>query len=273
MLTFASLLGSAGVPRDRVRLIRHKDSRIRDRSLFDVWHTERNLFEAYQSVQTTRNKFDPGEIVASFVVTRTNDTVFVGLYDVVSRVPIIAGDVDPITGDLAAPDCWRHELVLNSSLIDYQARVIIQSWPDPINYVKHASRCDPEVIEIKRRALEEPYPGHLAFSRRIDEVPTLYSSWRERLSEARGVYLLRRDDDERLYVGSATGAKGFLGRWDEYASNGHGGNVRMLTLEPCGYWASILEVAGSRDTHDAISKLEDRWKRKRGTRVVGLKAN
>lgn len=270
MLTFASLLSSAGVPRERVRLIRHKDRRIRGRSLFDVWHTERHRFEAYQSVQTSRNKFDPGEIVASFVVTRTNDTVFVGLYDVVSRAPILAGDIDPITGDRAAPDCWRHELVLSASLIEYQARAIIKSWPDPINYVKRASRCDPELIELKRHALEEPYPGHLAFSRRIDEMPALYSSWRERLSEARGVYLLRRDDDERLYVGSATGANGFLGRWMEYASNGHGGNVRMLSLEPCGYWASILEVAGSRDSREDIIALEYRWMDKLGSRVVGL---
>ncbi|MFF2589646.1 hypothetical protein ACFVSS_17475 [Peribacillus butanolivorans] len=49
------------------------------------------------------------------------------------------------------------------------------------------------------------------------------------------LYLLRRIKTEatkegKQYVGSASGKEGLLGRWKEYAINGHGNNTKLKEL-------------------------------------------
>ena len=76
------------------------------------------------------------------------------------------------------------------------------------------------------------------------------------------------------YVGSATGADGFLGRWRSYA-DGHGGNValRELAHRADDYEVRILETVGSSATLDDVCDLESLWKDKLGSRVQGLNRN
>jgi len=61
------------------------------------------------------------------------------------------------------------------------------------------------------------------------------------------------------YIGSATGADGFHGRWLQYFANHHGGNKGLKSREPSDYQVSILEIAGSAQTHDEILAMEGRW--------------
>lgn len=77
-----------------------------------------------------------------------------------------------------------------------------------------------------------------------------------------------------LYVGSASGAGGFFGRWLGY-QNGHGGNVGMLAIEgdAADYDVSILETAGSGLDERAVLQLESRWKEKLASRLHGLNRN
>jgi hypothetical protein len=49
-------------------------------------------------------------------------------------------------------------------------------------------------------------------------------AWVNALSSVNGVYLIRHIMDGKLYVGSAYGKDGILGRWRAYARSGHGGN-------------------------------------------------
>ena len=94
--------------------------------------------------------------------------------------------------------------------------------------------------------------------------------WQDRLSGCAGVYLLVHPDTGRQYVGSATGAEGFLGRWLSYAADGHGGNEMLRPLSREGipsYQISILEVAGSAMTTEDILQREATWKERLGARA------
>jgi hypothetical protein len=104
----------------------------------------------------------------------------------------------------------------------------------------------------------------------IAEAP---SGWIQRLSEARGVYLLSCPRSAELYVGSATAVGGFWSRWQEYARTGHGGNVGLINREPTDWRVSVLQVAGSADSDSDILAMEAVWKVKLQSRQLGLNRN
>ena len=101
----------------------------------------------------------------------------------------------------------------------------------------------------------------------------LPATWIAVLSSSRGVYLLTCPKTREQYVGSASGAGGFHGRWLLYARDGHGGNVALKSRDPSDYQVSILEVAGSTATPEEIIAMEDLWKRKLQSREMGLNRN
>lgn len=75
------------------------------------------------------------------------------------------------------------------------------------------------------------------------------------------------------YVGSATGADGFIGRWRTYLANGHGGNVLLRAGGHRDYSVTILEVASPDMSSRDILLREAFWKTKLGARAHGLNAN
>jgi len=118
-----------------------------------------------------------------------------------------------------------------------------------------------------------PFPGFSAFIKPLSEILSLPPTWKQVLAATKGIYLLTCPDTKEVYVGSASGADGFLGRWTEYALNGHGGNVVLKRRQPSDYRVSILEVAGSQASDTDILALEARWKMKLQSREMGLNAN
>jgi hypothetical protein len=74
------------------------------------------------------------------------------------------------------------------------------------------------------------------------------------------------------YVGSATGEEGFWQRWQNYLTNGHGGNQVLIRDQHDARNAvvSILEVSGSADTDHDIVRQEMIWQQKLGTRAKQL---
>jgi hypothetical protein len=99
------------------------------------------------------------------------------------------------------------------------------------------------------------------------------ASWKSVLGASRGVYLLACPRTREHYVGSAYGVLGFLGRWREYVTNGHGGNVELKIRDLSDYTVSILEVAGSAATDTDIIGMELQWKAKLFSRDIGLNRN
>ncbi|MDR7159103.1 GIY-YIG nuclease family protein [Arthrobacter sp. BE255] len=81
----------------------------------------------------------------------------------------------------------------------------------------------------------QPFPGFDSLLISYDELQAViaddrYSQWRTALSSVQGIYLIADTKNGKLYVGKADGAERFLGRWSDYARNGHGGNVALREL-------------------------------------------
>ena len=93
------------------------------------------------------------------------------------------------------------------------------------------------------------------------------------MASVHGVYLLTCPKTGKQYVGLAHGPGGFWAGWEQYAASGHGGNKRMLDVPSSDYQVSVMEVANSSASIDALAKMESRWKEKLLSRKFGLNGN
>ncbi len=175
---------------------------------------------------------------------------------------------------VAGPHSSTIDLERMPELDTYSGRIVIDWGGGERAWVQYAHRRDKEIVELRRRIEEPQFPGIGEFTCGLHEVDSLPDSWQELLRTARGVYLLVHRTTGAQYVGSATGAGGFLGRWCGYA-DGHGGNLALRELGHAAdnYDARILETAGSSATVDDVYALESHWKNKLGSRAQGLNRN
>lgn len=274
MLRLQTVFEAEGLDPTGIQLVRHKDRRFRreGRTIFDVWFSDRERFENYQRIQSRKYAFDEGGLVASFVVSNSDETLFVGCYYVEARRFWTENDwCDPLWDPPSEGRDFIHELRLTEHMSDYVRRLVIKPWRDPINFVKRAKKCDPEVLEIKKSPDEEQFPSYISFRRQVNDLRVMFPAWTTRLREARGVYLLTFDDGMQ-YVGSATGELGFWQRWETYLRNGNGGNQVLIRDNRDAREAvvSILEVSGSASTRRQIFAQEMIWKGKLGPKAKPL---
>ena len=82
-----------------------------------------------------------------------------------------------------------------------------------------------------------------------------------------------------LYVGSAYGREGILGRWLQYASSGHGGNSLLMDAinnnryGPKSFRFTILQTLPKTQTKNEVIAQENLYKNKLGSRAFGLNKN
>lgn len=273
MLTFNDLLALEGVDQTQVRLVRHQDGRLGAGRLYEAWRNDRDAFEEYQRVQS-KNIFPVGDLLASFVVTESRKTVFVGLYRVDGVANCPPESIDPLLKHDTSGQC-RHDLHLIEALADYRDKVVIDWGPGARSWVQRAANQAKPVIEIAQQ-YEPRFPGFRIFVRLIDEIPTLPNGWQQVLRSVKGVYLLVDIDSGRQYVGSAKGGDSLLGRWLEYAVSGDGGNVELKKANRNGrrkYQVSVLEVVDENTPDDTIEQIESYWKSKLLSREFGVNLN
>jgi len=176
-------------------------------------------------------------------------------------------DIDPVG------TCDLYRLTLDERVNDLAGRLVI-AWGDSERaWIQRADNQDKVVLEIRQAFREPDFPGFARFIASLSKVEGLPAGWVAALSASRGVYLLTCPKTREQYVGSATGADGFHGRWLSYARDGHGGNLALRSRDPSDYQVSILEVAGSAATVDEILAMEALWKRKLQSREMGLNKN
>lgn len=114
-------------------------------------------------------------------------------------------------------------------------RLVIEWTKDAVNWAKSgAAATSLPVIEIAD-AQTEPFPGFDSLLIGFDELQAVvaddrYEQWRTALRSVQGIYLIADTRTGKLYIGKADGAERILGRWSEYAKNGHGGNVALREL-------------------------------------------
>lgn len=117
------------------------------------------------------------------------------------------------------------------------------------------------------------FPGYKNVDISYASLANIYAKdsteWKIALKTVKGIYLIADIKSGKKYVGSATGANGFWGRWSDYIENGHGGDVdlRKLVNEhgmdyvKKNYKFTILEFAGAYESDEVIINRESYWKR------------
>lgn len=274
MLTFNLLLRAGSLdPRD-VRLVRHKPSRDHHRAIFDAAMRGDQAFHLYQTSQHNPQvvaQFRAAKHLASFAVDPFNqETVFIGIWDRLGE----GKATDEGVGSVVQPGRVVFETQLRHEFDAYRGRVIIDWGDGERAWVQRADSKDKPIIEIRKQREDPAFPGFSTFRQALNQIEAVPVSWSEVLRNARGVYLIAHRDRGDQYVGSASGADGFLGRWMNYA-DGHGGNVAMRELgaEAEAYDVCVLEVVGSNATAEDVFACEESWKAKLGTKVKGLNRN
>lgn len=272
MIRFNTFLRDEGVDPAEVKLVRHQDTRYPGRlTPYQLWLASDGRLELYQRIQR-RPVFKDARLLASFVATPLDETLFVGMYENRSAGKASPGLIDPISGKNVGGQNF-YDLAPSSLLADYRGRLTVEWGQGYRSWVQLAHKNEKMVVEIHRAASEPPFPGFLDFCERLSGLAAVPTSWRAALSAVAGIYLLINPESGKQYVGSAQGASGFWGRWEQYASSGHGGNRRMQDVPAADYQVCVLEVASSSAGSDLLAKMEERWKQKLLSRKFGLNAN
>jgi hypothetical protein len=210
-------------------------------------------------------------VLASFIVTEARKTVFVGMYRVDSVGSCPPGTIDTLLGNDVSGQV-RYDLQLLDVLSDYRDKLVIEWGPGTRVWIQRAENQPKQIIEIAEQ-YEPKFPGFRSFTRLVDDIPTLPSGWHQVLRSVKGVYLLVDVETGQQYVGSAKGADSLLGRWMDYATDGHGGNLALKEAGKKGrrtYQVSVLEVVDENTPDETIEQAESYWKSKLLSREFGL---
>jgi len=275
-ITFNTVLEAEGIdPRD-VHLARHQVAGPEYKfTPYQLWRRDLRddtaLLDKYQSIQSTA-QFPIGKLLAGFVRTPSNKTLFVGLYAVNGKGVTDEGEKDPCS-DLPVAGLARYDMSRDDRLKDMQGRLVVDWGKGYIAWHQLAGKNDKRVIELLRdREDDEPFPGYLNFCYQLSELRYLRPNWKLRLAEDRGVYVLTSLYNREHYVGSATGQGGFLERWGQHAKVG-GDAVGFKERIPSDYQASVLQVATGFETENEILKIEQTWMKKLQSRSMGINGN
>lgn len=275
-MMFNSILSAASLDPANIRLLRHKDnSSLKGRSPYELWRDDRSQFDLYQSIQSLGNQAKlKARYWASFIGAPNDETLFVGLFSV-DRCYLLDRDTPkPHTDGIdLAGSCNRYDLTLQSHLSDLVGRLVIEWGPGDRAWIQRADKQNKVVKEFRKEFSEPSFPGFTHLIEPLSKLRKFPVGWVEVLRSAKGVYLLTCPETKEQYVGSAIGADGFWGRWQQYIQTGHGGNIALKSRDPSDYQVSILEVAGSSCQDGEILAMERRWKAKLQSQEMGLNRN
>jgi hypothetical protein len=158
---------------------------------------------------------------------------------------------------------------------EWQGRLIV-SWPPPErSWWRRAHRnLIPVTAILEDSALAAVMPEWSDIELTWADLAVLPTRWRSALSQWRGIYYIFDVSDRKGYVGSAYGKSNLLGRWQNYAGRGHGGNSQLRQRDPQNFRFAILQrVSPDMDAADII-RLEGSWKQRLHTRQpYGLNDN
>jgi hypothetical protein len=260
----------------RIKMVRHQDQRYDLYTLMTSGH-----IETYQACQSS-TIFECDYVVSFFGLPRSKAR-FLGVYRVNGRSKVANIHLPMEYPIQESPNKYFYHLSKVSGFEDFEERIIIdwggstRSW--------HQWLSEKEVVEILPRGYTRPFPGYLDFILdqqelvRIMQYPEANREWHTNLSAVAGVYLIVQESTGAQYVGSAYGPQGILGRWKNYAINGHGDNIRLRELvaaQPGIYREfrySILRTLPKSLTAQEVIGFETFYKDKLGTRAHGLNAN
>lgn len=126
------------------------------------------------------------------------------------------------------------------------------------------------ILEHPYNELGEDFPGYENIDLSWNDLCGVlkFKNWQTALENQKAVYLITDTATNKRYVGSAYGDNMLLGRWRNYAGNGHGGNKELKALvEEQGldyvknnFRYSILDIYKSTTDDETIIARESWWK-------------
>lgn len=228
-------------------------------------------FKEWQEGQTKDNFKRP--LILSFVYIGKDEWLFAGIY---------TSDSLEIRDEV-----YQYTTTLQEYYDEYIGRLVIrfdkyfrQSYLNAENWV--------EMMEIayiyEEKYVCDPFPGYsnvlISHETLCQIFRTEEASWKTALSVVYGVYLITDNHTGKQYVGKADGEDAIWQRWAAYATNGHGGNrklVRLLEEKGDSYLEnfqySILEVITKSDNDSFINEREQFWKKVLQSQKFGYNDN
>ena len=282
MIAFESLLVPLGFdPSVKTKLVRHQDQRYDVEALIRA-----GQFDYYQEIQR-KPRFKGCERIVSFLGRSGRHAVFFGVYDVLG----VSGPADHrLPKDFLYPDMdreqhYRYDLRLDHRFDELRGRLVIDWGEGTRSWTQNFRPGAKEVVELLPQGYVREFPGFMDVLLTHDELvsivkhPTPHRDWHRMLGSVAGVYLILDAKTGNQYVGSAYGERGSLGRWADYAENGHGGNEQLRALvakrpdAARSFVFSILQTLPLTLTAKEVVTVEVLHKRKLGTRAHGLNSN
>ena len=282
------LLRKAGVDPATTIVMRHRP---REKSLREVlpWlAAEREaLYNAYQCKHGVKveGALQKAAYVVSLIGHEPGRALFVGIFRVagfrwITRAVFLSMPVNRELIALGMDDATDEDILWfdlqpTDVMSSWKGRLVL-GWPGKeLSWWRWSERNAIPVETIhEESALVRRLPRWQGMVLRWDELRVLPRSWREALSQWRGIYYIFDTHAGKGYVGSAAGAENLLGRWLDYARSGHGGNKLLRACRPEGLEFSILQRV-SPDTEVAeVVALEADWKQRLHSRTPhGLNEN
>jgi hypothetical protein len=274
-MDFKDLLAKRHIDPKHVLVLRHTPTTPRLRRLFP-WVADRQpaLFNAYQQTQQedVEREMKNATYVASFIGDARSRALFVGLYhrygeelrtpEQIRAVPEVAKLESYGDGAETKSRLWFDLRLVDDFFTEWKGRLAIR-WPGrEINWHRRADRAEFKIICIHEdsRLCKGPPASYREWDLQWDELKLLPESWKAKLREWRGIYFIFDTSDGKGYVGSASGVQNLLGRWQQYADTGDGGNLKLRTRDPINFRFSILEVVAPDMDRDEVNQREQTWK-------------
>ncbi len=287
MLTLDMLLENAGIPHEDVIVARHTPKEPPLRKIIKAIVAERpDLFRVFQSVQSERleGAMTRAGYMASFVENGPSGGVFAGLYLIgpsqrVSQQQFQAVPENRELLSLGMDDEWTRDplmfdMLLCEELSEWIGKLCVSGWSNPRAWWQWSKPGRFPITAIHpENILSQGMPAWDELVLSWSELQILPASWRAKLAEWRGVYLIFDVARSQGYVGSAYGQENILGRWRSYEATGHGGNAKLLASVPTNLRFSILQRTSPDMLPDDVIALEGLWKTRLHTRSHGLNMN
>jgi hypothetical protein len=262
----------------KVKLVRHQDKRYDVKEIYRTGHLD--TYQSYQSSAVFGCDY-----IASFIGLNGSLACFVGIYKVLgmkSAPEVPVPDDFPYPGFTTVSDVY-YELEPVPGFEDLKDRVVVDWGKGALAW--HQWLTEKEVVEVLPQGYVTEFPGYLDFILTFQELTKIIENqsanreWHLMLGAVAGVYLIVDNRTGLQYVGSAYGQDGVLGRWTQYAKNGHGDNLKLkeiIKIDPNAashFRFSILRTLPRTLTKNEVIAYEALYKRKLGSRSFGLNAN
>ncbi|MED1421487.1 GIY-YIG nuclease family protein [Bacillus smithii] len=268
----------------KIKIVRHKDEN-RGYDLQKLYQLDQlNIYQSFQK----KDVFSECDFIVTFLGLENSKALFVGVYEVKNTRS--ANEV-PIPKHFHYYESFKqskkfyYDMNEVEGFDDLKDRLIIKWSGNAINWHQWLKNTNMEVIQILPKGYIKSFTGYMdvvlthPMLKKIIENPDANQDWHQMLSNVAGVYLIVDTNTGLQYVGSAYGKDGILGRWKDYAKNGHGDNKELMKLvqkDPSyshNFQFSILETLSKSLTKNEVLIKEKKWKEKLGSKAHGLNLN